>query len=459
MPGNTPDDTLFLGNWPQAEQAFASGPLRASLRSARDCLAPATPAARALRRLETRLLQPPIIAVLGEYRTGKTSLVSLLLKNSPQVTPLNQLSNLYQAPILFRYGEQQAAYGFGGDGSRFALRPGQALAPGRPPHFIEAQLPLDCLHHYQILDVPGMADPARDGNQLLSAAAQCASLAIWCTVATQAWKGSEQRFWLSLPPRLRAVSVLAATSKDSLRHETDEGKVLARLRREAAPYFGNVVLVSSVQAREACKTEPDEPSWEGLPRYLFRLRTTEKERSSWLARRQELWNESGAAGLFGSLSAALQIVQENRRRSVSRSAGRVAKAALRSIGAGNTAAGIASAWRALAGELSDTLGKTPVDDALLASFAGALNNFARDTLRPSLGTVLGGENGAEIGDLFGCSASDLAEAVEGLGADAARQQLHAILTQLQEELSGGLGGLPDITEQNPAFQALFDLAM
>ncbi len=459
MPGNGRDgNAAFLGHWPQAELPSATVALLAQLRSAAECLPPATPAARALLRLGRRLLRPPVIAVLGEFRTGKSSLVSLLLKNSPQIAPLTKLSSLHHAPVLFRYGQQEAAYGVGGDGLPFALRRGQALSRGQSLRFIEAHLPLDCLHHYEILDVPGMADPARDGNQLLSTAAQCANLVVWCTVATQAWKGSEQHLWLSMPRRLQAVSVLAATNKDSLRQEADGGKVLARLRREAAPYFGNVVLVSPVAAQEACKTEPDDPLWEGLPRYLFRLRATEKDRSSWRAKSQDLWNGSGAAALFESLSAALRAVRDDRQRSGSRSARRIAKAALGSAGAGNTAAGIAGAWRATAGELFHTLGQVPVDDALLAYLAGALNNFARNTLRPSLGPVLQEENCAEIGDLFRCSSTDLAEAVEGLSVEAARQQLRAILTQLQEELSEELSRLPSMPEQNQAFRPLFELA-
>ncbi len=457
MPGKPPDPAPISWEWPQAEPPSASGLLLARLRSARDRLAPASPVARALRRIETRLLRPPVIAVLGESRTGKSSLAGLLLRNSPQATSLNKLSCLYLAPILFRYGERQAACGVGTGGVRFALKPGQA--PAHPLRYIEAHLPLDCLRHYEILDVPGMADPARDGSQLLSAAARCANLAIWCTMATQAWKGSEQRLWLSMPSRLRAVSVLAATSKDSLRSESDEEKVLARLRREAAPHFGSVMLVSSVQAREACKTELDEPLLEGLPRYLFRLVATQKDRTSVRAGRDELWKASGAQELFAGLSGVLDVVQANRQQSAARAARGVARLALGSIGAGNPATGIANAWTALAGELTDTLGRAAVDDALFARFAGDLSDFATNSLGPALRPVLGEQDCAEIGDLFRCSADDLAEAADGPGVEAARQQLRAILAQLQEELPEALGRLPEMSGQNPALQPLSELAL
>ncbi len=457
MQGKPPDPVPFSWQWPQPGQPSASGELLARLRSARDCLAPASPAARALRRIETRLLRPPVIAVLGESRTGKSSLAGLLLRNSPQAASLNKLSRLYLLPVLFRYGERQAACGVAADGVRFALKPGQT--PARQLHYIEAHLPLDCLHHYEILDVPGMADPARDGSQLLSAAARCANVAIWCTVATQAWKGSEQRLWLSMPDRLRPLSILAGTNKDSLRSESDEGKVLARLKREAAPHFGSVALVSSVQAREACKTELDEPLLEGLPRYLFRLVATQKDRTSVRAGRDELWKASGAQELFANLSGALDVVQANRQQSAALAARHVARRALGSIGASNPAAAIASAWSALAGELTDTLSRAAFDDALLARFAGDLNNFASNSLRPALMPVLGEQDYMEIGDLFRCSADDLAEAADGLDADAARQQLRAILAQLQEELPEALGRFPDMSGQNPIPHPLSELAM
>ncbi len=457
MPDNAQDFAPISWKWPQAEQHPASGPLLARLRSAQGCLAPASPAARALRRIGDRLLRPPVIAVLGESRTGKTSIAGLLLRNSPQAASLNKMSSLYLAPILFRHGEREAVCGVAGDGGRFALEAGEV--PARPLRYIEARLPLDCLHHYEVLDVPGMADPARDGAQLLSAAAQYASLAVWCTVVTQAWKGSEQRLWRSLPPRLRKISVLAAIGKDCLRHESDEGKVLARLEHEAAPHFRSIVLVSSPQAREACKTERDEPLLEGLPRYLFRLVAAQKDRTSSRPGRDELWKVSGAQELFAALSGALETVQANRQQSAAGAARRVARRAIKSINAGDPAAAIACAWNALTNELAGTLGQTAVDDALLARFAEGLSDFASNSLHPILGPVLGERDCAEIGGLFRCGAGDLAEAAAGLGAHAARQQLRAILAQLQEELPEALGRLPGMSGQIPASQPLSELAM
>ena len=81
------------------------------------------------------------------------------------------------------------------------------------------------------------------------AACRKAHVAVWCTMATQAWKATELATWLSLPKRLRPNSVLAITHKDSLRGSDDADRLMKRLEAEAAPYFGSLALHAASDER------------------------------------------------------------------------------------------------------------------------------------------------------------------------------------------------------------------
>jgi hypothetical protein len=78
-----------------------------------------------------------------------------------------------------------------------------------------------------------------------------AHASIWCTTAVQAWKASERDAWLALPKRLRGRSILAVTYKDAIPSERDYARLSVRLRMDAAPYFGKVVMIASKEAVRA----------------------------------------------------------------------------------------------------------------------------------------------------------------------------------------------------------------
>jgi hypothetical protein len=175
-------------------------------------------AARALERIEAYLARPPRIAVLGEFNTGKSSLINLLLGS----------------PLL----------------------PAGVLTRTDAPHLLRhAEAPLDILRHVELLDTPGSGDAGSPrtaaDEDVVTRQVGRAHGAVWCTLATQAWKNSEQSQWLALRPRLRRNSLLVVTHGDSLHNDRDRGKVLERLQGEAGELFGGIALVSITRATRA----------------------------------------------------------------------------------------------------------------------------------------------------------------------------------------------------------------
>jgi hypothetical protein len=406
-------------------------PLLAKLRLAREGLAPlaathsgAAAASRAFLRLETRLRTPPRVALLGEFNAGKSTLAHLLLGG----LPFNGIIPETRAPILFRYAERPALFAVGSDGQRRAIAAGTAPGlAGMAVRRLEACLPLDLLRHAEIVDVPGMANPAtaNAADEFLLQIVRRVHLALWCTSATQAWKGSEQRTWLALPRRLRAASLLVATHADRLRLEGDREKVLGRLRREAAGSFRNVVMISAVQRAQSIEQN-----------------AAERELAWQQGANMELWYAYGGAGLWSGLMESVTAITAQREQSAARAAGRIAAwtlARLTPPRQTDPRAALMGLWSRYAEAMASRITSLPANGALLAGFADALSRFGHVELKPRLEAVLDEQAAEEIAALFYCEPSMLAAAADGLPPDAATQRLLGVLNQLQEELAEALG--------------------
>jgi hypothetical protein len=70
-------------------------------------------------------------------------------------------------------------------------------------------------------------------------------MAVWCTLATQAWRATEREMWIQICPRARTSSLLAVTHADALR-DSDQERVADRVQREAAEHFAGFGLLSLV---------------------------------------------------------------------------------------------------------------------------------------------------------------------------------------------------------------------
>jgi hypothetical protein len=198
------------------------------------------PAVRALLRMEQRLDRPLRLAICGEYNAGKSSLANLL--GGIESLPTAAISNT-RIPTLLYYAPEPEIWAVrNATGQLARVRADQNTLP-HAVFRLEVGLPSPRLRAMQILDFPGLADPAQ-----VDLACHAVDLALWCTVSTQAWKESERLAWGQLPARLRACGLLVATHADLLASARDRERLLMRLRRECDSMFRDIVMVATIDA-------------------------------------------------------------------------------------------------------------------------------------------------------------------------------------------------------------------
>jgi tRNA U34 5-carboxymethylaminomethyl modifying GTPase MnmE/TrmE len=209
---------------------------QAKLRQRADCNPAVIEYADALAKLEALISVRPRVVVLGETNAGKTSLTNLLLDQT--IVPQSVIANT-RRPLVLRYGETARLTGITRNG-RIDLTVGDAgqhdISNLRS---LEACIPNPRLSIFDLVDTPGLST----SEQLHDVELQATDLVLWCTPATQAWKESERRLWMSIPRRHHRDAILIATHRDHLRDDHEMRKVRARLAAETAGCFQSIVLV------------------------------------------------------------------------------------------------------------------------------------------------------------------------------------------------------------------------
>jgi Dynamin family len=183
------------------------------------------------------------IVVIGEFNSGKTTLVNALLG-----TPV--------LPTSFtRHTAYPTVVGFAAKpwlraelaGRRRVAVPWSCIDGAPAPHIrrLHVGMPLDRLKTLRATDTPGFGLGDEEDEARTLRACRGADTVIWCTPAMQAWKASELRTWLALPRAVRQRGVLAVTFMDLLPSKGDAGRLLARLAADAGPHFRRIVTFSS----------------------------------------------------------------------------------------------------------------------------------------------------------------------------------------------------------------------
>jgi hypothetical protein len=187
--------------------------------------------------------KPVRVVVIGEFNSGKTTLVNALL--GAAVLPASFTTHTAY-PTVVRFAARPSLR------AEIAQRRRVPFAwdelDGASTHQIRrlhVGMPLDPLRTLRAVDTPGLGlgDESLDARTLRSC--RSADVVIWCTPAMQAWKASEQRAWLALPQAARRRGLLAVTFMDQLRGASDASRLLARLSTDAAPLFKRMVTASA----------------------------------------------------------------------------------------------------------------------------------------------------------------------------------------------------------------------
>ena len=204
----------------------------------------------------------PRIVVMGEFNAGKSSLVNVLLGCAALPAGIAERTTL---PVLVGHGARPSLTAELRDRRRIpaAWDALHRLAP-HDVQQLRLRLPLPQLETFDIVDTPGLASGLDYLDETAARACRRADMVVWCTPAPQAWKASEQRAWLALPPRLRHTSVLAVTYKDAIASESDARRLMARLRMQAGGHFRHIALLSNVdamRARPAPNRDTDAHAW------------------------------------------------------------------------------------------------------------------------------------------------------------------------------------------------------
>ncbi len=202
-----------------------------------------------------RSSRKPVIALMGEFSAGKSTLSNLLLgvDRSPVKVTATQLP-----PVWFSSGPDRMV-AVGRDGTETEISP-EALDQVRvsDTSHVRVWLAADVLELMDLIDMPGNSDPNMP-PEVWQSMMPHVDAAVWCSHATQAWRQSEAATWSEMPEHLHRQSLLLLTRFDKLLSETDRAKVLRRVRAEAEGMFNGVYPIALTQALAAGE---DRELWE-----------------------------------------------------------------------------------------------------------------------------------------------------------------------------------------------------
>lgn len=196
----------------------------------------------------------PVVAIMGEFSAGKSTLTNLLLGATP--LPV-RITATRLPPVIISAGPE------GGDREDHAggLHPlplaGLAKITPDDTRLIRLRMQADILHLCDLVDMPGISDPNMDGTVWRDVIG-AADIVIWCTHAIQAWRQSEAAAWEDLPQRLKGKGLLVVSRWDKLITDRDRTRVMARLGAEAGSRFKAIYPLSLPDAVAAGE---DRDSW------------------------------------------------------------------------------------------------------------------------------------------------------------------------------------------------------
>ena len=186
----------------------------------------------------------PVIALMGEFSAGKSTLTNLLI--GAQALPVNVTAT--QLPPVWISAGDDAPYRVALDGNEYDVDLGDLsdVVVSDNSHICVSHR-AEILDLCDIIDMPGISDPNMDA-EVWQRMIHHADAVIWCTHATQAWRQSEAAVWSMLPSELYSKSFLLLTRMDKILSERDQMRVVKRVGRETHGLFRELFPISLTRA-------------------------------------------------------------------------------------------------------------------------------------------------------------------------------------------------------------------
>lgn len=199
--------------------------------------------------------RPVRIAVCGEVRSGKSTVLNTLLR--ARILPDN-LGRTHR-PVIHVGHRAEAGVETDhadGRGTQRALADGPAVAEDAT----EVRLWSDHAHlaGFEFVEVP--LTKAEELTEAQIALVRSADIMIWVTIASQAWRLTEKTLVEQFGDARPAQAILAVTRADKLRSDADRAKLKERMARETTELFSACIFVNGARAQIE-KSAGSDPAW------------------------------------------------------------------------------------------------------------------------------------------------------------------------------------------------------
>ncbi len=187
--------------------------------------------------------KPFRVALCGEVRSGKSTLVNLLARTN--ILPASLGDDGPRPVIVVGHGPRRPMIAVRPDGTRDELPTGPDARAFAGAERIEVQHGNKTLAGFELIEIPlTRAEEITDEQRALL---RGADVMIWVTIASQAWRLTEKTIVEALAEERPGRAIIAITRADKLRSDNDRQRIADRVMRETGGIFSACHMVSGAR--------------------------------------------------------------------------------------------------------------------------------------------------------------------------------------------------------------------